>query len=166
MLRRVGVAQARVHAPKIIVVDEPTVGLDPEERIRFRQLMAELGRDRTILLSTHIVADLGAACQEIALLDSGEIIFQGSPSSLVAGAVGQVFQVVATELQVDDIESNYDIVSTTVSGSNVIFRGVAGDKDLPDDAEVVKQPTLEEGYMAFMASRGRGAAARQDEEKK
>ena len=166
MLRRVGVAQALVHAPKIIVVDEPTVGLDPEERIRFRQLMAELGRDRTILLSTHIVADLGAACQEIALLDSGEIIFQGSPSSLVAGAVGQVFQVVATELQVDDIESNYDIVSTTVSGSNVILRGVAGEQDLPDGAEVVKQPTLEEGYMAFMASRGRGAAARQDEEKK
>ena len=74
--------------------------------------------------------------------------------------MGQVFQVVATELQVDDIESNYDIVSTTVSGSNVILRGVAGDQDLPDGAEVVKQPTLEEGYMAFMASRGRGAAAR------
>jgi ABC-type multidrug transport system ATPase subunit len=164
MLRRVGVAQALVHEPRVIVVDEPTVGLDPEERIRFRQLMANLGRDRTILLSTHIVADLGAACQEIALLDTGQIIFQGPPSELVAGAIGQVFQVTTNELEVDSLEQDYDIVSTSVSGNQMILRGVAGSKDLPAGAEVVQQPTLEESYMAFMASRGRSDVAHQHDE--
>ena len=73
MVRRLGVAQALVHEPPILIVDEPTVGLDPEERIRFRQLMGAIGRDRTVLLSTHIVGDLGAACREIALFDHRRI---------------------------------------------------------------------------------------------
>ena len=83
MVRRLGVAQALVHEPRVLVVDEPTVGLDPEERIRFRQLMSGLGRDRTILLSTHIVADVGAGCRELALLDAGRIVFQGTTTSVV-----------------------------------------------------------------------------------
>ena len=96
MVRRLGVAQALVHEPRVLVVDEPTVGLDPEERLRFRQLMSGLGRDRTILLSTHIVADLGAGCHELALLDAGRIVFQGSPSTLLGQAAGRVFEVTTT----------------------------------------------------------------------
>ncbi len=93
MVRRLGVAQALVHEPRVLVVDEPTVGLDPQERIRFRQLMSGLGRDRTILLSTHIVADLGAGCRELALLDAGRVVFHGSPSELLGRAAGRVFEV-------------------------------------------------------------------------
>ncbi|MDP7359905.1 MAG: ABC transporter ATP-binding protein [Pseudomonadales bacterium] len=164
MVRRLGVAQALVHEPQVLVVDEPTVGLDPEERIRFRQLMADLGRDRTILLSTHIVADLGAACREIALLDAGRIIFQGPPAQLVADAVGQVFEVVVTESDFEAYERDYDIVSTNVAEGQMTLRGVAPDNRLPPAATAVAEPTLEESYMAFMAARGRTSAARQDEE--
>ena len=161
MVRRLGVAQALVHEPEILVVDEPTVGLDPEERIRFRQLMAEIGRDRTILLSTHIVADLGAACREIALLDGGGIVFQGPPADLVAAAAGKVFTV-ATSLEVSErIELEHEVVSRTIRDGSVVLRGVAVG-DLPADATPVEEPTLEESYMAFMAARGRSAAARPD----
>lgn len=147
-------------------MDEPTVGLDPEERIRFRKLMANLGRDRTILLSTHIVADLGAACREIALLDRGQIIFQGSPAQLVAEAVGQVFEVSASESDLDAYEHDYDIVSTRVADGRMTLRGVAADNHLPPAATAVPEPTLEESYMAFMAAEGRSSGALQDEEQR
>jgi len=162
MVRRLGVAQALVHEPRVLVVDEPTVGLDPEERIRFRQLMSGLGRDRTILLSTHIVADLGAGCHELALLDAGRIVFQGAPSKLLWLAAGQVFEVTATMADAESIESRYEIVSTSVSGGQVTLRGVADGKQLPPSATAVAEPSLEESYIAFMAARGRTAAARQD----
>ena len=163
MVRRLGVAQALIHEPDILVVDEPTVGLDPEERIRFRQLMADIGRDRTILLSTHIVADLGAACREIALLDDGTIVFQGPPADLVGLAEGKVFSVAVSAAASERIEAEYEVVSRAVQGGEVVLRGVAVDR-LPDGAEVIEEPTLEESYMAFMAARGRSEAARQDDE--
>jgi ABC-type multidrug transport system ATPase subunit len=161
MVRRLGVAQALVHEPGVLVVDEPTVGLDPEERIRFRQLMSGLGRERTILLSTHIVADLGAGCREIALLDAGRIAFQGPPSRLLGLAAGQVFEVTAALADAEAIESRHEIVSSSVSDGQVTLRGVAGGQPLPAAATPVTEPTLEESYIAFMAARGRSAAARQ-----
>ena len=161
MVRRLGVAQALVHEPDVLVVDEPTVGLDPEERIRFRQLMSGLGRDRTILLSTHIVADLGAGCREIALLDAGRIAFQGPPSKLLGLAAGQVFEVTAELAGAEAIESRHEIVSSSVSDGRVTLRGVAGGQPLPAAATPVAEPTLEESYIAFMAARGRTEAARQ-----
>ena len=163
MLRRPGVAQALVHEPKVIIVDEPTVGLDPEERIRFRRVMADLGRDRTILLSTHIVADLGAACREVALLDTGTIVYQGPPAELVRRAAGAVFEISAEGDAIESLEAQYDIVSTNVSGNTVTLRGVSAE-GLPEGAAPVAEPSLEEAYMAFMAARGRSSAARQDEE--
>ncbi len=163
MVRRLGVAQALVHEPRVLVVDEPTVGLDPEERIRFRQLMSALGRDRTILLSTHIVADLGAGCRELAILDAGRIVFQGSPSRLLGLAAGQVFEVTVPMADAEAIESRYEIVSSTVSAGQVTLRGVAEGEQLPSAAAAVAEPNLEESYLAFMAARGRTSAARQDE---
>jgi len=164
MVRRLGVAQALVHEPRVLVVDEPTVGLDPEERIRFRQLMSALGRDRTILLSTHIVADLGAGCRELAILDAGCIVFQGPPSRLLGLAAGQVFEVTVEMADAEAIESRYEIVSSTVSGGHVTLRGVAEGGQLPPSAAAVAEPNLEESYLAFMAARGRTSAARQDDE--
>ena len=162
MVRRLGVAQALVHEPQVLVVDEPTVGLDPEERIRFRQLMTQLGRERTILLSTHIVADLGAGCREIALLDSGRTVFQGSPSELIRRALGRVFEVTVAPAEAEAIEGRYEIVSTSVSSDNVTLRGVTAGEQLPASATAVAEPNLEESYLAFMATRGRTSAARQD----
>ncbi|MDX1385544.1 MAG: ATP-binding cassette domain-containing protein [Thermoanaerobaculia bacterium] len=161
MLRRLGVAQAMIHDPRVLIVDEPTVGLDPEERMRFRQLMARLGRDRTILLSTHIVADLGGGCTEMALLDGGRIVFHGPPTGLLAQAAGRVFELTTTPALADQVETSYEIVSRTGSSNGVRLRGVTGD-GLPEDASVVETPTLEEAYIAFMAARGRSDAARQE----
>ena len=163
MVRRLGVAQALVHEPPVLVVDEPTVGLDPEERMRFRQMMARLGRDRTILLSTHVVADLGGGCQMMALLDRGEVVFQGSPDDLLRPAVGRVFEIEVSASAADQLEANYEIVSRSATPQGVTLRGVAAN-GLPDGAAAVESPNLEEAYLAFMAGRGRTKAARQDED--
>jgi ABC-2 type transport system ATP-binding protein len=162
MVRRLGVAQALVHEPRVLVVDEPTVGLDPQERIRFRQLMSGLGRDRTILLSTHIVADLGAGCRELALLDAGRVVFHGSPSELLGHAAGRVFEVTVPMADAESIEHSHEIVASSVSDGRVTLRGVTADGRIPPSATTVAEPNLEEGYLAFMAARGRTSAARQE----
>ena len=160
MVRRLGVAQALVHQPQVLVVDEPTVGLDPEERIRFRQLMADLGQERTILLSTHIVADLGSGCRRLALLDSGKVVFTGSPSELRERAKGSVLQLTVPRGGEDRLGPDLEIVSRSSVPEGVRLRVVVGsDQQRPDGAETADQPTLEEAYLAFMAARGRIEAA-------
>ena len=163
MIRRLGVAQALVHEPPVLVVDEPTVGLDPEERMRFRQMMGRLGRERTILLSTHVVADLGGSCQSMALLDRGQVVFQGPSEALLRPAVGRVFEIEVSTDAADQVEADYEIVSRNTTPQGVALRGVAAN-GLPDGAAAVESPTLEEAYLAFMAGRGRSEAARQDED--
>ena len=163
MVRRLGVAQALVHEPQVLVVDEPTVGLDPEERMRFRQLMARLGRERTILLSTHIVADLGGGCREIALLDGGRIVFRDSPTALVKMAHGRVFEMNVPAAVAERIEVEHEVVYRRPVEGGAQLRFVA-DRP-PEGASLVELPTLEESYLAFMAARGRSDAARQDDDK-
>ncbi len=158
MLRRLGVAQALVHDPKIIVVDEPTVGLDPEERLRFRKVMADLSQDRTIVLSTHIVSDLGSSCNDLALIDAGKIEFRGSPTALTEQAKGRVFEV-DFEPGAAPSEGGYEVVANTRVDGKVRMRAVATTGSLPAGARVVEKPTLEEAYLAFMAARGRAGAA-------
>jgi ABC-type multidrug transport system ATPase subunit len=159
MVRRLGVAQSLVHDPQVLVVDEPTVGLDPEERLRFRQLMASLGRDRTIVLSTHIVADLGSGCSDLALIDSGKIVFRGSPADLVSQAKGTVFQVAQERLGPE-----FEVVSRMKDGDGMKVRAVGKTGQLPAGVEIAEKPTLEEAYLSFMVARDRADAARTDEE--
>ena len=159
MVRRLGVAQALVHSPRVLIVDEPTVGLDPQERLRFRKLMAELGKDRVIILSTHIVADLGSGCEDLALIDRGKVVFRGSPVALTNEAKGKVFEAL---LPVDGearLAPGIEIVSRVRDGVGIRIRGVAAGVDLPPEAEMVEEPTLEEGYLGFMAGLGRAEAA-------
>jgi ABC-type multidrug transport system ATPase subunit len=158
MTRRLGVAQALIHEPKVLVVDEPTVGLDPEERLRFRQLMAELGRDRVIVLSTHIVADLGSGCGDLALLDRGRVAFRGSPAELVAQASGKVVEVTVPEAAEGGLMNSLEIVSRRPAGGQVTVRGVVSKDAAPSGARAVGDITLEEAYLAFMVGRGRHAA--------
>jgi len=164
MVRRLGVAQALVHDPQVIIVDEPTVGLDPEERLRFRQLMANLGQNRTIVLSTHIVADLGSGCHDLALIDNGKIVHRGSPAELVQRARGKVFEVLAAPQAAEQIAARYEIVSRAKEADGTRLRAVAGDGQLPEGARPADEPTLEEAYLAFMAARGRAEAALEEEE--
>jgi ABC-2 type transport system ATP-binding protein len=88
MLRRVGIAQAIVNDPDLLLLDEPTAGLDPEQRVHFRALLRELGQHATVVVSTHLVEDVGAACTGVALMDAGKIVFRGTPGELTARAEG------------------------------------------------------------------------------
>jgi len=88
MLRRAGIAQAIVNEPDLLLLDEPTAGLDPEQRVEFRSLLRELGQGATVVVSTHLVEDVGAACAEVALMHQGRIAFQGTPDELVARGAG------------------------------------------------------------------------------
>jgi ABC-2 type transport system ATP-binding protein len=88
MLRRVGIAQAIVNDPELLLLDEPTAGLDPEQRVAFRGLLRECGERATVVVSTHLVEDIGAACTEVALMNQGKIVFDGTPAELIARADG------------------------------------------------------------------------------
>ena len=154
MLRRLGVAQALVHEPRVLIMDEPTVGLDPEERLRFRQLMTDLSRDRVILLSTHIVADLGSGCSDLALIDHGQLQFRGAPSELVALARNKVCEVTVNEISEADVSTRMEVVARTVRNGTVTLRGVIKDGVVPG-ARIIEDITLEEAYLAFMTGRGR-----------
>ena len=88
MLRRVGIAQAIVNEPELLLLDEPTAGLDPEQRVAFRALLRDLGQRATVVVSTHLVEDVGAACSEVALMDQGKIVFHGTPAELTARGEG------------------------------------------------------------------------------
>ena len=164
MVRRLGVAQALIHEPQVLVVDEPTVGLDPQERLRFRQLMASLGQDRTIVLSTHIVADLGSSCNDLALIDAGKIVFRGSPAELMGQAKQRVFEITVDAAGDARVQSGYEIVSRVRDGETTRIRAVSRDGGMPPGAEVITDPTLEEAYLAFMAARGRADVAVTEEE--
>jgi ABC-2 type transport system ATP-binding protein len=88
MLRRAGIAQAIVNEPQLLLLDEPTAGLDPEQRVAFRALLRELGQAATVVVSTHLVEDVGAACTEVAVMDNGKVVFQGTPDELTARGAG------------------------------------------------------------------------------
>lgn len=156
MLRRLGVAQALIHEPHFLVVDEPTVGLDPEERLKFRAVMAELARDRTIILSTHIVADLGSGCEDLALIDRGKVVFRGSPSELLQRSRGKVVEVDVEQVGEAAVLENVEVVARSAQGGRVHIRGVLKGESAVSGAVPVSDPTLEEAYLAFMVGRGRG----------
>jgi ABC-type multidrug transport system ATPase subunit len=159
MVRRLGVAQALIHDPQVLIVDEPTVGLDPQERLRFRQLMADLGANRVIVLSTHIVGDLGSGCRDLAIIDRGKIVFRGSPSDLTEQARGKAFEITVGVGQEDSLGEGVEIVSRAKDGVGIKIRGVSPGGTIPQGATAVDTPTLEEAYLAFMAARGRAEAA-------
>src|SRR6266566_869536 len=119
MKRRIGIAQALLNDPELLIVDEPTAGLDPEERIRFRNLLSDLGGDRTVLLSTHIVEDIAQTCQKLAIMKDGHIIFQGTVADLLSKAPGKVWIVITQGIKP---QGNVTIMSTLNMGSSVQYR--------------------------------------------
>ncbi|MCD4749384.1 MAG: ATP-binding cassette domain-containing protein [Thermoanaerobaculales bacterium] len=155
MLRRLGVAQALVHDPRFLIVDEPTVGLDPEERLHFRAVMAELARERTIVLSTHIVADLGSGCEDLALIDRGKVVYRGAPSDLVNQARSRVVEFSVKPTEEVALLDRIEVVSRSADAGLIHIRGVVREGAAPSGATQVDDPTLEEAYLAFMAGRGR-----------
>jgi ABC-type multidrug transport system ATPase subunit len=154
MKRRVGIAQALLNDPRLLIVDEPTAGLDPEERIRFRNLLSELAGDRTVLLSTHIVEDIAQTCRELAILNSGKVIFRGTTSDLVNSARGNVWMVTTAGPKP---EGDLTIVSTLHLGNGVQYR-VIGEPH-PSLGATPTEPSLEDGYVWLMRERRAPLAA-------
>ncbi|ASU83346.1 ABC transporter ATP-binding protein [Nocardiopsis gilva YIM 90087] len=153
MRRRVGIAQALMGDPRLIVVDEPTAGLDPEERMRFRVLLAGLGEQRTVVLSTHILDDVAQTCPEVAVLAAGQVVYRGTTSGLTRAGEGRTFRLRTAGPQ--PVDTGLSVVSAVATGDGVDYRIVA--EEPPAGAEKVA-PTLEDGYTALMRDARAGFA--------
>jgi ABC-type multidrug transport system ATPase subunit len=147
MKRRVGIAQALVNQPRILIVDEPTAGLDPEERIRFRNLLVDLAPERVVILSTHIVEDIAQTCTSMAVLSKGNILFHGSPAELIQAAEDKVWSVTTTSLRKPN--NGMIMVSMLHLSDSVQYR-LVGEKPEEYPEAQLTQPGLEDGYVWLM----------------
>ncbi|MGB8492290.1 MAG: ABC transporter ATP-binding protein [Bacteroidales bacterium] len=149
MKRRLGIAQALIGNPRIIIVDEPTTGLDPDERIRFRNILSQLSQnDVIIILSTHIVGDISSTCQGMALLNRGELVFSGPPENLVEHAGGHVFMLNLTQAEYDRVKEQYNVISTIPVDSGWEVQIVSDNP--PEFRSSAIVPNIEHAYVYYM----------------
>lgn len=161
MKRRLGVAQALLNDPKVLIVDEPTAGLDPEERVRLRNLLAEVAGDRIVILSTHIVGDIEAACEDIAIMDQGQVIYDGTVEHLLDAAEGQVFTMTADKKELPRLKSELAITGMHSQGQKTVLRFLSAD---PPPGAVAGEPNMEDAYMLYLHKNGIAAPSREPEE--
>jgi ABC-type multidrug transport system ATPase subunit len=157
MRQRVGIAQALLNDPRLLIVDEPTGGLDPEERVRFRNLLTELAGERVVILSTHIVSDVEASATRIALIASGRLVEDSTPEGLLAAAQGSCWEWVGPSARFEEIKRAHLVSGTVRRGDGVHVRVVADQRPSPDAMPVA--PTLEDAYLRSLSAH-RAALAR------
>ena len=143
--QRVGIAQALLGDPELLIFDEPTVGLDPEERIHFRNLFSQKSRDKQVLLSTHIIEDVQSVCDYIIVIDHGTVLFTGTPSELIGIAVDHVGSFIDNDYE---REKGLHVTSRVNTGSSICCKVVA--EKLPDFVKR-EEPTLEEAYLYLIS---------------
>lgn len=150
MKRRLGIAQAIIGNPKIIIVDEPTTGLDPEERIRFRNILSDISdKDATIILSTHIVGDISSSCKNVALLNHGQLKFMGTPEEMIGQARGKVWELFVTQDEYEEIKGKYPVIMTIPEDGGMRIQIVA--EEVTEYADVKSiEPNLEHAYVHYM----------------
>jgi len=156
MKQRVGIAQTLLHAPAVIVVDEPTAGLDPVERIRFRNLLARLSQDRIVIFSTHIVEDIAGSCNQLAVLDGGRLRYTGTPEAMRQLAEGMVWETLVDADQLEQLESSHKVVNQLRTRAGTRARFLAKDPGNAVSA-TSSEPTLEDAYV-FLLEQQRGMA--------
>lgn len=156
MKQRIGIAQALLNDPMLLIVDEPTVGLDPEERVRFRNLLSDLSGDRIVILSTHIVSDVEAIASDIALIDKGRLLMHASPEDLLRAVDDKVWEWVVPGAALQDIKRQYLVSGTIRKSDGVQVRAVSDTQPVPEAKAV--SPTLEDAYLHLISGhRGAGA---------
>lgn len=150
MKRRLGIAQAIIGNPKIIIVDEPTTGLDPEERIRFRNILSDISdKDATIILSTHIVGDISSSCKNVALLNHGQLKFMGTPEDMIGQARGKVWELFVTQDEYEEVKGKYPVIMTIPEDGGMRIQIVA--EEVTEYADVKSiEPNLEHAYVYYM----------------
>ena len=151
MKRRLGIAQAVIHDPKVLIVDEPTAGLDPEERVRFRNLLSEIAEERIVILSTHITGDIEASREEIAVLEEGKLLFRGTVEELLRSVRGKVFRAEISRHELDDLKERCIVTSMLTLGNNVMARFISEQKPFPGAERC--EAGVEDAYMYLMQGR-------------
>ena len=148
MRQRFGIAQALLANPQIIIVDEPTAGLDPEESNRFLNLLSEIGENVIVILSTHIVEDVRNLCPEMAILSEGEIISQGNPRNLVASIDGKIWTKIIPKVDIDIYKKAFHVISTKLVSGETQIRVLSDNK--PENGFDTISPNLEDFYFATL----------------
>ena len=156
MRQRVGIAQALLNDPQLLIVDEPTAGLDPEERVRFRNLLSELSGERIVILSTHIVSDIEAVATGIAILAHGQLLAHGAPEALLAQVTGKIWEVVVPSPDLNSLRQKYLVSSTAHRADGVHARVVSDAAPSPGARRL--EPSLEDAYLAVLATQRNDAA--------
>jgi ABC-2 type transport system ATP-binding protein len=156
MKQRVGIAQALLNDPQLLIVDEPTAGLDPEERVRFRNLLSDLSGERIVILSTHIVSDVEATATDIALISQGKLVAHATPEELLRSVEGRVWEWVVPSTELNTVKQRH-LVSNTMRRSDGVHVRILG-SDPPQGAQPVL-PTLEDAYLFSLSTHRAGAAA-------
>jgi ABC-2 type transport system ATP-binding protein len=155
MRQRVGIAQALLNDPQLLIVDEPTAGLDPEERVRFRNLLSELAGERIVILSTHIVSDVEAVATEIAILARGQLLAHGAPEALLSQVAGKIWEVVVPSAELPALREKH-LVSSTAHRSDGVHARVVADS-APSAAARLFEPSLEDAYLSVLSTQRNSA---------
>ena len=149
MRQRFGIAVALLGGPSLIIVDEPTAGLDPAERVRFLNLLSEIGEQAVVILSTHIVEDVSELCSRMAIIDKGEILLEGEPAAAIAALRGRVWTRVVAKAELPALEQRHRVICTKLLGGRTLVHVHAESSPGPEFERV--EPDLEDVYFSVMA---------------
>jgi ABC-type multidrug transport system ATPase subunit len=149
MRQRFGVAVALLGSPKLMIVDEPTAGLDPAERVRFLNLLSELGENSVVLLSTHIVEDVSELCTRMAIIDRGQILLEAEPLRAIADMKGRIWRSVIAKSALAQVEREHAVISTKLLGGRTVVHVLS--EGAPGPAFEAAEPDLEDVYFSTMA---------------